>query len=56
MDRRDKINVGRMKRCRIGVVQKEHIVFVDMTLEAPDNRLTGLGGAGQMMEESDATH
>ena len=56
VDRRDEIDVGRVQRRRVGIVEQEDVAFVDAALEPADDRLAGLGGAGEVMQEADAAH
>ena len=56
VDRRHEIDVRGMERCGVGAVGEEHVAYADIVLEAADDRLAGLGGAGQVMEEADAPH
>ena len=56
MDRRDEIDVRRVQRRGVGIVQQIHVALVDVALEAANDRLARLRRAGQVVQEADAAH
>jgi hypothetical protein len=56
MDRRDKINVGGVQGGGVRIVEEKKIALVDASLELANDGLAGFGGAGEVMQESHATH
>ena len=56
MNGRHQVDVRGMQGRGVGVVEQEHVAGVDVTPEAPDDGFARLGGAGQVVQETDAAH
>jgi hypothetical protein len=56
VDGSHQINVGCVQGRRIWVIEQKDVALFDVAFEAPDDRLAGFRGTGQVMQEADAAH